>query len=399
MPPRRRSDIARVLMLGAAALAVIAVAPFFLDTYMVNILIRALLLAVLALTVDLLWGYTGILTFGQSAFFGIGAYACALVFTHWGFGAGWAMLALALGIIAAMLVAALAGWLAFYHGASPLYGSIVTLALPIIVTQIIFAGGRTTGSSSGLSGFPTYYWSIEVWFWIAGTFLVIVTAIAWVFVRSDMGRVLVAIRENETRCAYLGIPVSRIKILLMMVAGAVAAVSGFGYATFTNVVAPELAGFLLGTELLIWVALGGRGTIIGPVIGAILIDLTSSYLSGSLPFYWMLLVGILFVVVIVALPQGLLPEAARLWRRVFSDEGSRTRSFGAGAGCLPGPCRALGAAPRCFRHSPSIRQPSCPAGHRLRGERRRAPQFGRAEWSRKDNTHSLPGRWQRTFRR
>ena len=316
-PTRRRSDIARVVKLAAAALVIIAVAPFFLDTYMVNILIRALLLAVLALTVDLLWGYTGILTFGQSAFFGIGAYACALVFTHWGFGAGWAVLALALGIIAAMLVAALAGWLAFYHGASPLYGSIVTLALPIIVTQIIFAGGRTTGSSSGLSGFPTYYWSIEVWFWIAGTFLVIVTAIAWVFVRSDMGRVLVAIRENETRCAYLGIPVSRIKILLMMVAGAVAAVSGFGYATFTNVVAPELAGFLLGTELLIWVALGGRGTIIGPVIGAILIDLTSSYLSGSLPFYWMLLVGILFVVVIVALPQGLLPEAARLWRRVL----------------------------------------------------------------------------------
>ena len=316
-PARRRSDIARVVKLGAAALAIIAVAPFFLDTYMVNILIRALLLAVLALTVDLLWGYTGVLTFGQSAFFGIGAYACALVFTHWGFGPGWAVLALALGIIAAMLVAALAGWLAFYHGASPLYGSIVTLALPIILTQIIFAGGRTTGSSSGLSGFPTYYWSVEVWFWIAGTFLVIVTAIAWVFVRSDMGRVLVAIRENEIRCAYLGIPVSRIKILLMMVAGAVAAVSGFGYATFTNVVAPELAGFLLGTELLIWVALGGRGTIIGPVIGAILIDLTSSYLSGSLPFYWMLLVGISFVVVIVALPQGLLPEAARLWRRIL----------------------------------------------------------------------------------
>ncbi len=312
---RRRSDLANVLKVSVAALVVLGVAPFFLDIYTINILIRALLLAALALTVDLLWGYTGILTFGQSAFFGIGAYACALVFTHWGFGAGWAILALALGILTAMAVAALVGWLAFYHGASPLYGSIVTLALTIVVTQIIYAGGRTTGSSSGLSGFPTYYWPLETWFWIAGAFLVVVTALAWLFVHSDMGRVLVAIRENENRCAYLGIPVSRIKILLLVASGAIGAIAGFGYAAFTNVVAPELAGFLLGTELLIWVALGGRGTLIGPVIGAILIDVTSSYLSGSLPFYWKLLVGILFVVVIVALPQGLMPEVTKIWRR------------------------------------------------------------------------------------
>ncbi len=312
----RRSDVRRVLLGGAAALLVLGIAPFFLDTYTVNILIRALLLAALALTVDILWGYTGILTFGQSAFFGIGAYACALVFTHWGFGPGWAIAALAIGILAAMAVAGLAGWLAFYHGASPLYGSIVTLALPIILTQVVFAGGRFTGSSSGLSGFPTYYWDIEIWFWIAGAFLVLVTGLAWLFVRSDMGRVLVAIRENETRCAYLGIPVPRIKILLMVGAGGIGAIAGFGYAAFTNVVAPELTGFLLGTELLIWVALGGRGTLIGPVVGAMAIDLTSSYLSGSLPFYWKLLVGIAFVVVIVALPQGLMPLVTNLWRRL-----------------------------------------------------------------------------------
>ena len=312
----RRSDIRTVLKGGVLALLVLGVAPFFLDIYTVNILIRALFLATLALTVDLLWGYTGILTFGQSAFFGIGAYACALVFTHWGFGAGWAILALVLGVIAAMAVAALVGWLAFYHGAAPLYGSIVTLALPIVLTQVVFAGGRTTGSSSGLSGFPTYYWSIEIWFWLAGVYLVVVTGLAWLFVRSDMGRVLVAIKENEIRCAYLGIPVPRIKILLMVATGGIGAIAGFGYAAFTNVVAPELTGFLLGTELLIWVALGGRGTLIGPVLGAIFIDVTSSYLSGSLPFYWKLLVGIVFVVVIVALPQGLMPVVTKLWRRL-----------------------------------------------------------------------------------
>lgn len=299
------------------ALLVVALAPSYLDRYMTNIMIRALFLAAVVMTVDVLWGYTGILTFGQSAFFGIGAYACALVFSHYGFNAGWAIGALILGILTAVLVGFLIGWLAFYHGASPLYASIITLALPIVVVQLIFSGGRFTGSSSGLSGFPTYYWPVNIWFWIAGVYLVVVTAIGFLFVRSDFGRILVAIRENEERCAYLGIPVSRIKISLMMAAAGISAVAGFGYAAFTNVVAPELAGFLLGTELLIWNALGGRATLIGPVLGTIGIDVTSSYLSGSLPFLWKLLVGVAFVVVIVLLPQGLLPLFGKLFKPFF----------------------------------------------------------------------------------
>ena len=91
-------------------LVVVAVAPFVLDTYLTNILIRALFLAAVVMTVDILWGYVGILTFGQSAFFGIGAYACGLVFTHYGFGPGWALAALALALGAAAIVAAGTGW-------------------------------------------------------------------------------------------------------------------------------------------------------------------------------------------------------------------------------------------------------------------------------------------------
>ncbi len=307
----------RTAAIGAVtALAVIAMAPFYIETYTTSILIRAFFLAAVAMTVDVLWGYTGILTFGQSAFFGIGAYACALVFSHYGFGPAWAIGALGLGIVVAMLVGALVGWLAFYHGASPLYASIITLALTIVVVQVIFAGGRFTGSSSGLSGFPTYYWDYDVWFWIAGMYLVAVTVVGYLFVRSDFGRILIAIRENEERCAYLGIPVSRIKTGLMAAAAGIAAGAGFGYAAFTNVVAPELAGFLLGTEFLIWTALGGRATLIGPVLGAIGIDVTASYLSGSLPFLWKLIVGIAFMVVIVLLPKGLAPLFSGAVRRI-----------------------------------------------------------------------------------
>lgn len=297
-------------------LVVVAVAPFALNDYLTNILVRTLFLAAVVMTVDILWGYVGVLTFGQSAFFGLGAYACGLIFTHYGFGPGWALAAFALALGGAAIVAAGTGWLAFFHGASPLYASIITLALPIVLTQIIFSGGNYTGSSSGLSGFPTYYWDLEVWFWIAGVFLVLTTTAGWLLVRSDFGRVLVAIRENEERCAFLGIPVSRIKIMLMILSAMIASAAGFGYAAFSNVVAPELAGFQLGTELLIWTALGGRATLLGPVFAAIGIDTMSSWLSGALPFLWKLLTGIAFMVVIVLLPRGFAPLVGAMWSKL-----------------------------------------------------------------------------------
>ncbi len=312
--PRPRSDARLVLGLAAAALVLVAIGPYLLPDFLINNLIRGFLYAAVALTVDILWGYTGILTFGQSAFFGIGAYAAGLSFTHLGFGLGIAAFALVGGIAVAALVALVIGWLAFYHGASPLYASVITLVLPIIVAQILYSGGTFTGSSSGLSGFESFDLSLQIWFWIAGVFLVVLTSAAWLFVRSDAGRVLIAIRENEPRCEYLGINVSRLKIVLMVVCAIVAAVAGYAFACVQMVIAPEYAGFVFGTELVIWVALGGRGTLIGPVIGTLLIDTSTAYLSGSLPFIWKLVVGLAFVIVIVALPRGFAPLIGRVFR-------------------------------------------------------------------------------------
>jgi branched-chain amino acid transport system permease protein len=291
---------------AAVALAV-AVAPFALDSYTLNILVRAIFFAMVALTVDILWGYTGYLTFGQSAFFGAGAYGAGLVFTHLGFSPGLALLALAAALLAAALIAVLVGWLSFYHGATPLYASVISLVLPIVMTQGLFSGGTFTGSSSGLTGYTAFDLSLEAWFWWAGFGLVLLTALAWRFVHSDAGRLLLATRDNEMRCAYLGINTSTLKIVLLVATALVASVAGFGYASFSGVVAPELAGFVFGTEIIIWVALGGRGTLLGPVFGALLIEVASAYLGGSLPYVWKLLLGAAFVAVIVLLPQGLLP--------------------------------------------------------------------------------------------
>ncbi len=304
-------------MVGAVALAAVAVCSVALPTFLVNNLIRAFLYAALALTVDLLWGYTGILTFGQSAFFGIGAYAAGLVFQHAGFSLPLAAAALAAGLGAAWVVSRAIGWLAFYHGASPLYASVVTLVLPIVLVQGIYSGGEFTGSSSGLSGFDSFDIPLEGWFFIAGALLVVLAVTAWMFVRSDAGRLLVAIRENESRCEYLGIDVSRYKARLMDTCALIAAFAGFLFACVQMVVAPEYAGFVFGTELVIWVALGGRGSLIGPIVGAILIDVGSAYLSGDLPYIWTLLIGVAFVVVIVAMPRGLAPVVANAARRAL----------------------------------------------------------------------------------
>ena len=310
--PRRAPALAKI----AAVVAVIVLSPWFLPEFAQNTLVRSCLYAVVAITVDILWGYTGILTFGQATFFGIGAYAAGLMFTHVGFSPGTAALALLGAVGVSMLVAWLVGVLSFYPGATPLYASVVSLVLPIVATQIIFAGGTFSGSSSGLSGFESFDLDIRTWLWLSMGLLLATTLAALRFVRSDAGRLLSAIRENESRCDYLGMNTSRVKTLLMVGLSAVCAVAGFIYACYGMVVAPEMAGFQFGTELIIWVALGGRGTVLGPVLGTLFIDVGSAYLSGDLPFIWKLLLGIAFVFVIVVMPKGLLPAVTGRLRKI-----------------------------------------------------------------------------------
>lgn len=306
-PVVRARPFNSLLVLGAIGVALLVAGPWVFDTYLLNILIKAFFFATAAITVDILWGYTGYLTFGQSAFFGIGAYAAGLVFTHGGFSTFTVLLAVAATVLASAAVAGLVGWLSFYRGASPFFATVISLVLPIVLTQLLLSGGSFTGSSSGLTGYPSFDWSLEAWYWVAGGMLAVAGAIGWVLVRSDAGRMLAAIRDNEVRCTYLGIDTSRVKIALLTAMGVMAGIAGFGYGAFSGVVAPELTGFALGTELIIWVALGGRGTLWGPLAGGVLINVATAYLSSSMPFAWQLILGAAFVVVIVLFPQGLIP--------------------------------------------------------------------------------------------
>ena len=308
-------------------MALVVAGPWILDTYTLNILVRALFVAIAAITVDVLWGFSGTLTFGQSAFFGIGAYALAIVFTQFGFGPWQALLALGAAVGVAAAVAGFVGWLSFYPGSTPLYASVISLVLPIVLVQLLYSGGTFTGSSSGLVGFESFDLSLEDWFRLAGAAVVATLVVASVALSSDAGRVLSAMRDNDERCTYLGIDTSLVRIGLTVVAGVVAALAGFGYVGFSGVAAPENAGFVFGTQLVVMVALGGRGSLIGAVVGAVVIEVASAYLSSSLPFVWELIVGVAFVVVIVVLPGGLFGS--------LRDAGSVLRGR-----CVPPPARA-----------------------------------------------------------
>jgi branched-chain amino acid transport system permease protein len=290
------------ILLGAALLA----SPLVLGDYAQQILAQAFFFAVAAVTVDLLWGYTGILTFGQSAFFGIGVYTVALALAYYVEGPLATAGAIAVAIGAAALLGGAVGWLSFWDGASPIYVAIVTLALPVVFTQIILSGGAYTGSSSGLP-IPVPAISLTGWYWVSGGLLLVVALGAHVLVSSDAGRIFVAIRENEERCRYLGLRTSRVKIRLMALCGAVAALAGAGYVLFGSVAAHSYGDFVFGTELVVWTALGGRGTLVGPILGTIGVNYVSALLGGNLPFVWLLFVGFAFVLVVVYLPQGLVP--------------------------------------------------------------------------------------------
>nr|WP_180217070.1 ATP-binding cassette domain-containing protein [Agrobacterium vitis] len=314
VPDRQRIQLVLLAIFAVAGMLLVLFGPAFLDRFSLNVLTRSMIYAMLAITVDLLWGYTGILTFGQAAFFGAGAYATAMVLTHIGASPALFVLAFAAAILVPLLLGLAVGWLSFYQGSTPLYATVISLVVPIVVTQLIYSGGVWTGSSSGLVGYQTLPLGLPGFFRLTGLCLVALAVLAFVFVRSDAGRLLKAIRDNEARVAYLGLSPSRVKIALTAALAGVAGLAGFLYANASGVVAPENTGFVFGTEMVVWTALGGRGTIIGPLLGAIGIDYLSANLSGELPFLWQLIVGALFVVMIILLPGGLASLVARHFR-------------------------------------------------------------------------------------
>jgi branched-chain amino acid transport system permease protein len=299
----------------AVVLALLVVAPLLLSEYWRRLLTEILIWGLLAMSSDLLIGYTGMVSFGHSAFFGLGMYgaAAALLTSHppnlW--------LALAYGLVAAAAVAACVAY--FSTRLRDIYFAITTLIFSQIFYVVIFTWTAVTGGENGLNfdqprlGFGElsvpFNGTILHWFVLAvvsGSYLLLRR-----ITQSPFGMVLQSIRENEARTRAIGYPVERYKIVAVMLSGLFAGLSGILYAIQNQFAAPDFVFFIVSGETVIYNVIGGIGTLVGPIAGAAFFILVREGLSTFLTQYYLIPLGIVFIVIVIFLPQGLLGFARR----------------------------------------------------------------------------------------
>jgi urea transport system permease protein len=295
--------------------------PYLVVGYPVFILPQYMLFGVLAMTLCLLWGFGGMVSFGQGAFFAIGAYALGITLKHVsGVHVPW--LGLLLGMVVSAAIAAAIGYFLFSANVRDSYFVLVTLAISTIVYVVANSQSAITGGFNGMYvdrvSFPLLgVGEISLRGDLAMYYVALaVTLLTYLGFRilqwSSFGRVLVSIRENEERTRALGFNTAMYKTVAFAISGAVAAVAGGFYATDAGFVSPSLGGVLFSTSVVVWVAVGGRGYFIGALVGAIGISVLSNALNSLIPEYWQLILGVLFVLVIVFFRRGLVGSLLRI---------------------------------------------------------------------------------------
>ena len=306
----------------------------------VALLGKYLCFAVLALALDLVWGYCGILSLGHSAFFALGGYAMGMylmrqigsrgvyanpllpdfmVFLNWRelpwywWGFSSFPFALLMVVLVPGLLAFAFGWLAFRSRVTGVYLSIITQALTYALLLAFFRNDMGFGGNNGLTdfkdiaGFPVQAQSTRAVLYILSLALLALTfLVARMMVTSTFGKVLVAIRDAESRTRFLGYRVEHYKLVVFTVSACMAGLAGALYVPQIGIINPSEFSPANSIEAVIWVAVGGRGTLIGPVVGAFVVNfLKTTFTTGALAAYWLFLLGGLFVLVTLALPKGI----------------------------------------------------------------------------------------------
>jgi len=300
----------------------LAIIPIFISGYTIYILPQYMLFGVLAMSLGLMWGFVGNVSFGQAAFFVIGAYAMGLSMK----GLTWgnpAYIGIFLAIMLGGFVAALCGYFLFSAGVRGSYFVLITLALSIIAEQVAVSQSHITGGWNGMfidrmqlsfgpfgkidlnGDIPIYYVIL-----IVTTFLY---CLMRMLIHSKFGRVLVGIRENEDRALALGFNTTLYKTAAFAISGSLACLAGALYATHANFVAPSSGGVLFSTEVVVWVAIGGRASILGALVGGITVSSMSNYLSAITPEYWQFFLGLLFIFVILFFKGGVAGALSRVF--------------------------------------------------------------------------------------
>lgn len=295
-------------------LAIVAVllwlVPAIAPRYLVSILGRVLIFGLAALGLDLIWGYSGQLSLGHAAFFGLGAYGSALVLKA-SSGTGASLLAIATGLLVPVILAYVMGRVLFRGGVSGAYFAIITLLVSLILEQLANTLIDFTGGLNGLYGMaPLTFGPVE----IAGLFpayyaVVVCTVIGYALARalvaSPFGRVLEGVRTNERRTSALGYPTAKIRTAAFVIGCAYAGLAGVLYVPFQAFVYPAQLGIIFSTSILVWVVVGGRRSLLGPMVGAFVVVYGQSLLSDRFERFWLLFVGAFLIVIVSTQPRGL----------------------------------------------------------------------------------------------
>ncbi|MDQ4037987.1 MAG: branched-chain amino acid ABC transporter permease [Actinomycetota bacterium] len=310
----RRLPLARLIVL--TVLIVLAAVPLFVAPFQTSMLARMLIFALLAVSLDLLVGVTGLPSLGHAAYFGVGAYTAGLVAKYWTAAGPVPLLA---AVVVAAFAAAVTGWLAVRsHG---VFFLMLTLAIGELIQQLAESWSDVTGGDNGLYGIP----GVEVFgkplgqigyvYWYVLVFAVLGFIVIWAVSRSPFGAALRGIRDNEPRMRSLGYSPFRYKLAGFVIAGAVAGLAGGLLAVQQQLVTPADLGFTTSALALLAVAVGGAGTLWGPAIAAALVVLIRDVYGPDLDGHGTLVLGIVFIVAVYSLRNGIAGLAAARFRR------------------------------------------------------------------------------------
>lgn len=311
-------------LVGIAVLSVgLTVLPPLIGAFNLILATQIVAYALVAVSLQLLWGRAGQLSFGQAAFFGIGAYAYGYVSSRDSAG-GW--LAISLAVLIPGLIALLVGYFLFFGGIRGAYFSIVTLAFALITYQIAISWQSVTGGDSGLAGvnglvlqfgaFAIDFSTGHGAYYLAMISLLLGLAIATAVRFSSFGLVLEAIREDENRAKLLGYNTSLYLMGTLALSAALAGLAGGTFAAVSFIAAPDMVGALLSLEILAWVAIGGRNYVAGALIGAAFMRVLNDQVSTVFQTSWPLIVGLVFIAVVLFFPIGIAYGINNVWRRM-----------------------------------------------------------------------------------
>ena len=328
--------------LAALVLAALLVLPFFallpaahplaISTYTLTLIGKILCYAVVAVALDLVWGYAGLLSLGHGLFFALGGYAMGMYLMRQAAGEGlpafmsflsWSELpwfwagtqhfawALCLIILVPGLLALVFGYFAFRSRIKDVYFSIMTQALTYAGMLLFFRNETGFGGNNGFTGFTTLLGfsvtaiSTRAALFMATVLLLLLTLwIGYLLAQSKFGRVLTAVRDAENRLMFCGYDPRGFKLLVWTLSAVLCGLAGALYVPQVGIINPSEMSPTNSIEAAIWVALGGRGTLVGPVMGAALVNGAKSFFTVAMPEYWQLFLGLIFIAVTLFLPRG-----------------------------------------------------------------------------------------------